>query len=251
MASFAGPNITNNNLALNLDAGNVKSYPGSGATWNDLAGTEIHGTVNSATYTDNAHGKYFAFDGTDDYISFAMGGGDPEQLKLHTWSTECWFQWHSGGSTAGTGGGGVSMYPLVTKGCGEQDGNNKDMNYGMGIDTNGKLVADFERHPNGSNHPVVSNGTVSLNTWNHLLVSYNGTSWGVYINGILDKTEAENVDARSDSIQHNAIGTSMQSNGNRNGYFSGKIAIARIYGRALSYAEIRNNYNAHKGRFGL
>ena len=107
MASFAGPNITNNNLAFNLDAGNVKSYPGSGATWNDLAGTEIHGTVNSATYTDNAHGKYFAFDGTDDYISFAMGGGDPEQLKLHTWSTECWFQWHSGGSTAGTGGGGI------------------------------------------------------------------------------------------------------------------------------------------------
>ena len=129
MASFAGPNITNNNLAFNLDAGNVKSYPGSGATWNDLAGTEIHGTINSATYTDNAHGKYFAFDGTDDYISFAMGGGDPEQLKLATWSTECWFQWHSGGSTAGTGGGGVSMYPLVTKGCGEQDNNNLDMNY--------------------------------------------------------------------------------------------------------------------------
>ena len=36
MASFAGPNITNNNLAFNLDAGNVKSYPGSGATWNDF-----------------------------------------------------------------------------------------------------------------------------------------------------------------------------------------------------------------------
>ena len=125
------------------------------------------------------------------------------------------------------------------------------MNYGMGIRTDGKIGADFEQTGNGFNRPVTSNGTVSLNTWNHLLVSYNGTSWGVYINGILDRTLARNVSARSDSIQHNAIGTSMNSSGARGGYFSGKIAIARIYGRALSYAEVRNNYNAHKGRFGL
>ena len=251
MASFAGPNITNNNLAFNLDAGNVKSYPGSGATWNDLAGTEIHGTVNSATYTDNAHGKYFAFDGTDDYISFAMGGGDPEQLKLATWSTECWFQWHSGGSTAGTGGGGVSMYPLVTKGCGEADNNNLDMNYGMGVDGDGKIVADFERFPGGSNHPVISNTAIVQNVWTHALVSYDGASWGVYINGAHDKTEAENVTARYDSLQHNGIGCCIQSTGNVVGRFSGKIAIARIYNRALTAAEVLDNYNSHKGRFGL
>ena len=251
MASFAGPNLTTDNLVLCLDAGDSNSYPGSGSTWNDVSGFDIHGTINSATYTSDADGKYFAFDGTDDYISFAMGGGDPDPLKLATWSTECWFKQASGGSTSSTGAGGVFYYPLVTKGMGEVEGSNRDMNYGMGIKTDGKIGADFERLTNGQNRPVTSNGTVSLNTWNHLLVSYNGASWGVYINGILDKTEAENVDARNDSIQHNAIGTSIQSTGARSGYFSGKIAIARIYNRALSYAEVRNNYNSHKGRFGL
>ncbi len=251
MALSHSPRIVTDGLVLYLDAANTKSYPGSGTTWNDVSGLDIHGTINSATYTSDADGKYFAFDGTDDYISFAMGGGDPDPLKLATWSTECWFKQASGGSTSSTGTGGQNYYPLVTKGMGEADGNNRDMNYGMGIRTDGKIGADFEQKPNGLNRPVTSNGTVSLNTWNHLLVSYNGASWGVYINGILDKTEAENVDARNDSIQHNAIGTSIQSTGNRNGYFSGKIAIARIYGRALSYAEVRNNYNAHKGRFGL
>ncbi len=251
MASFAGPNLTTDNLLLCLDAGDSNSYPGSGTTWNDVSGMDIHGTINSATYTSDADGKYFAFDGTDDYISFAMGGGRPLPLRLATWSTECWFKQASGGSTSNTGSGGQVYYPLVTKGMGEADGSNLDMNYGMGIRTDGKIGADFEQTGNGFNRPVTSNGTVSLNTWNHLLVSYNGTTWGVYINGILDKTSAKNVSARSDSIQHNAIGTSMNSSGARGGYFSGKIAIARIYGRALSYAEVRNNYNSHKGRFGL
>ena len=173
MASFAGPNLTTDNLLLCLDAGDSNSYPGSGTTWNDVSGLDIHGTINSATYTSDADGKYFAFDGTDDYISFAMGGGDPDPLKLATWSTECWFKQASGGSTTSTGSGGQNYYPLVTKGMGEADGSAVDMNYGMGIQSDGKIGADFEQTGNGLNRPVLSNGTVSLNTWNHLLVSYN------------------------------------------------------------------------------
>ena len=126
MAGFAGPNLTTDKLVLCLDAGDSNSYSGSGTTWNDVSGFDIHGTINSATYTSDADGKYFAFDGTDDYISFAMGGGDPDPLKLATWSTECWFKQASGGSTSNTGAGGLLYYPLVTKGRGEADGNNRD-----------------------------------------------------------------------------------------------------------------------------
>ena len=143
------------------------------------------------------------------------------------------------------------MYPLVTKGCGEQDNNNLDMNYGMGVDGDGKIVADFERLPGGSNHPVISNTAIVQNVWTHALVSYDGASWGVYINGAHDKTEAENVTARYDSLQHNGIGCCIQSTGAVIGRFSGKIAIARIYNRALTAAEVLDNYNSHKGRFGL
>jgi hypothetical protein len=34
-------------------------------------------------------------------------------------------------------------------------------------------------------------------------------------------------------------------------YFSGRIAIVRMYNRALSDDEILKNYNAVRGRFGL
>ena len=41
------PRIVTDGLVLALDAGNTKSYPGSGATWTDLSGKE-----NDATLTD-------------------------------------------------------------------------------------------------------------------------------------------------------------------------------------------------------
>jgi hypothetical protein len=34
-------------------------------------------------------------------------------------------------------------------------------------------------------------------------------------------------------------------------YLSGSIAVTQIYNRALTQAEITQNYNALKGRFGL
>ena len=33
--------------------------------------------------------------------------------------------------------------------------------------------------------------------------------------------------------------------------FNGNLAIARVYNRALTAAEVLQNYNAQKGRFGL
>ena len=46
MAGFAGPNIVTDKLVLHLDAANTQSYSGSGTTWNDVSGLDIHGTIN-------------------------------------------------------------------------------------------------------------------------------------------------------------------------------------------------------------
>ena len=58
---------------------------------------------------------------------------------------ETWFRRDGDGDTAGSGDGGVVAEPLITKGRGEDDGDNMDMNYFLGIDpTTNMLVADFE-----------------------------------------------------------------------------------------------------------
>ena len=39
--------------------------------------------------------------------------------------------------------------------------------------------------------------------------------------------------------------------GGINGFYNGNISNLKLYSRALTDAEIKQNYNAHKGRFGL
>jgi prepilin-type N-terminal cleavage/methylation domain-containing protein len=58
----------NYGLALNLDAGNAASYPGSGTTWTDISGNNNNGSfVNTITYDSN-NGGSLVFNGSG-YIS--------------------------------------------------------------------------------------------------------------------------------------------------------------------------------------
>lgn len=68
MAIGCSPTIPLTGCCLLLDAGNVRSYPGSGTTWFDLSGNNNNGTlVNGVTWT-SANGGYFICDGINDYI---------------------------------------------------------------------------------------------------------------------------------------------------------------------------------------
>ena len=64
MAGEAGPNTVHSGLVLALDASNPLSYPGSGTTWYDLSGNNLHmSLINGPTYSNGA----LIFDGADDY----------------------------------------------------------------------------------------------------------------------------------------------------------------------------------------
>ena len=71
MALFHSPSIVTNGLVLCLDAGNRKSYPGSGNTWTDLSGNGNTGTLEGDVGYNSANGGSLVFDGTDDYIQFS------------------------------------------------------------------------------------------------------------------------------------------------------------------------------------
>jgi hypothetical protein len=80
MSVFGGPNVTDSGLVLNLDAGNIKSYPGNGTIWYDKSGFQNNGTLtNGPTFS----GGSIVFDGVDDYVdttfkaSTLIGNGNP------------------------------------------------------------------------------------------------------------------------------------------------------------------------------
>lgn len=88
--------------------------------------------------------------------------------------------------------------------------------------------------------------SIPLGTWGHYCVVYNGSNVSIYRQGVFQGSQ-------------NTTGTADWTNGMRIGfwaggtgyYWNGRIDTVSMYNRALSEAEIRQNFNALRGRFGL
>ena len=68
MARRYNPRIVTDGLVLALDAGNTKSYPGSGTTWTDLSGNGNNGSLLNGTGYSSDNLGVLSLDGTNDYI---------------------------------------------------------------------------------------------------------------------------------------------------------------------------------------
>jgi Concanavalin A-like lectin/glucanases superfamily len=109
--------------------------------------------------------------------------------------------------------------------------------YGYALYDGGELAGK----PEGmiTNHKFVQsyafyNSVTPLNTWTHLALTNDGTNLRLYVNGALvDTRSAVNVQAGIGNLK---IGGTEFFGGNE--YFTGKIDEIRIYGRALSGAEV-------------
>ena len=66
---LTGEDVVTSGLVLWLDAGQTRSYPGSGTTWYDLSGNGNNGTLTNGPTYSSTNGGDLIFDGADDYIS--------------------------------------------------------------------------------------------------------------------------------------------------------------------------------------
>ena len=192
-----------------------------------------------------------AFDGASQYVTFGLA----TNLGLGTFTLETWFKWTGAGAVSSTGSGGMSAIPLIAKGCGESDGNTRDMNYFMGIRPGDRLlVADLEEGLGstgtlGANHPVAGVTPITTNVWHHAAATYDGTNWALYLDGALETNLFVGQPPRSDSIQHAALASALGSGGTPGsasspaGYFAGTLDEPRIWNHARSAAQIAGSLN--------
>ncbi len=217
---------------------------GSGAVLHDTGSSGTSGVIAGGTWvagsprisgpvslTDGA----VSFNGTSDYVTF----GAAPALGSTVFTIETWFNRNAGGATSDTGTNGVIAYPLLTKGRGEAEGSNVDMNYFLGIRaTDGVLVADFEDNPAGNNHPVIGVTPVTTGTWHHAAAVYDGSAWRLYLDGELETTQAVGATPRANSIQHAALGSALNSTGVAQGFFAGSIDEARVWHVSRTQSQI-------------
>jgi hypothetical protein len=232
--------IVTDGLVLYLDAGNPLSYPGTGTTWTDLSGNGKNATlVNGVSYSSNNSGV-LSLDGVDDYIAL------DSSLSIATnaaFSVEICFYISSFANT----------YPMIF-----QIKTNLSYGYQIGFTNfapnfNGYagIIFGGYSYANPSWEQFHTNEQMVVNTWNHIVITYNGAgqnssaNFTIYRNNV-SKSVIDSNDF-GEILNNNYMGTL-----NANGYFfNGKLPIARIYNRVLSAAEVEQNFNVTKDRYGL
>jgi hypothetical protein len=91
---------------------------------------------------------------------------------------------------------------------------------------------------------------LELGKWYYVVGTYDGTALRTYVNGILDQTSAATGKSLAGTDLPIFIGAQRSGAGALGASFNGQIANTQLYNRALTYAEIQQNYNSFKNRFG-
>ena len=92
---------------------------------------------------------------------------------------------------------------------------------------------------------------LSDDTWYHLSATYDRSNVKLYINGSLDTTIAETDAISGDSQRFVIGGVDWQNNSTVPDHpMNGRVAIVRMYNKALSATEIMDIYNKSIDRFG-
>ena len=211
--------VVQSGLILNLDAGASTSYPGSGTTWTDLSGNSNTGTLTNGPTYSSANGGSIVFDGTNDYVTINLSKATiGSNLTFSIW-IQC---------LGGQSGNGVFQIA---------DGLNNGIPWILLQRTTSTTVRWYLNE----NYGITTN--LSDSTYANLTLTYNGTTWIVYKNGISDGTYTGNLGGYP--------GNSIWLGNGYYGFFNGNIAQASVYNRALSATEVSQNYNALRGRYGI
>ena len=93
---------------------------------------------------------------------------------------------------------------------------------------------------------------VSSNTWYHAVVTYDGSYQRMYKNGVevYNRAQAGNMGSNSNVLSMGARGVDG-SGGSGYNFFPGQIPVVKAYKAALTAAEVQQNYQALRYRFGI
>jgi hypothetical protein len=233
MAGIAGnPSIVSSGLMLYLDAANKKSYRGSGNTWFDLTTNRRNATLFNTPSFSNVNGGTLSF--SDTSFQYAT---IPNIGSLTNFSIESWARTNkslTGKVTTIV----TNQYDLVS-----------NLNYSLGTNNAAASYNMTFGFFNGAWRNVTG-FDMTINTWYHMIGTYNGSSVILYVNGVAGTPLSYvgtatsggeiRIARRWDDVANNAAY-----------FFSGDIPVVKIYNRALSASEVLQNFNATRNRFGI
>tara|TARA_R100001594_G_C4049379_1_gene264744 strand:+ start:2509 stop:3678 length:1170 start_codon:yes stop_codon:yes gene_type:complete len=228
--------IRNNTSGKNVYIDNVRFYKDD-TTWYDLSGNGNHGTLtNGPTHTIPlaAHPtKGITLDGSDDWISnTSLDGGDT------SFTIELWV-YHNGtdqNASYGIYSGGRDQGPLI-------------YHHGSGMGTGHY----FPSSP-GGDYPGGNSASAVNGDWTQIVHNYYNTHssssnlYKSYKNGV--HVGSSTIDFHDSGHGRGTDGYALGSYSTGNNVYKGSYGIFKYYNRNLSDAEVMQNFNSERNRFG-
>lgn len=239
MALQHSPKIVTNGLIFHHDYANTRCYPGSGTAVADLSNNGyVTATMeNNTSFLSSTNLGCMDFtESTQDSIKFHDDFGD-ELNGSNNWTLIQWLNPDAFAPSTGSSNAPI-MFNLY--------GSGRRLFFTMGdggavdkIHMRGQIDSTWQS--------PVSSATLSLNNWFHIVFTYNAsTGFKAYTNGVLGDTSSVTGTPNTVTSSNNRVGSGFS-----NRLYNGKIAVASLYNKELTAAEVLQNYNALRGRFGL
>lgn len=213
MAVSAGPDIVENGLVLCLDAGNRRSYPGTGTGWFDLSGFNNHGILTNGPTFSSVNGGVIVLDGANDFVDIPLNLATTNYTIM-----------------------GAARYVVI----GGRTFSGKNNNWLMGHWS----LSTVKHYAEGWVTDTASAEQSDTN-WRIYAATGNPSSdiWSFYVNGTLDVSNSGGAAGPNGLAIGSYAGVSEFSNSH--------ISYVLAYNRVLSAEEILQNFNAMRGRFNI
>jgi len=232
------PSITTSDLVLNLDAGDLTSYSGTGTTWYDLTANSYDGTLTNGASFSSIDANNMGFDGVDDFVEL----GDVLDMGTYSYTINTWVkisatssdQWFFSKGLSGT----------------------QNYRYAIGFNSSSQKLWAFMQGNGGSD--VLPYGSTTIPTYQWFMATYvydRSSNIKIYYNGVLEALTGSSAISSWNGLDfqsNNPARVGAYTSGDNTTPIStidGKIAISQIYRRALPASEILYNYNITKWRF--
>ena len=210
-----------------MDAANTRSYAGSGNTWFDLSAYSNSGALTSVTFGGSGATSALVFNGTTSLVNL----GTPNGGNVTTsWTLESWIR----PTTSGEGSAGRvyqhstgSLTGFICSLSGTSPAN-------LRLDT--YAATGFN---------AVLSSCVTLNTWQQVVWAFSAGSVTFYVNG--SSVGTSSITSPSSYTGSDYIG----NNSGATNTFNGSISLVRLYRNTLTAAEVLQNFNAHRSRYGI
>ena len=190
-------------------------------------------TITMLSLTDYNSDNTFSFDGTN---NTDRGIYLPSQNLNNSYSVEAWFKFDTGGTTQGIVGDLQWAW------------------YRFLISTNNQIYAGHINNASGYNYNFITAPTqLSTGTYHHAVHVFDeNAGQRIYVNGSLDASNSNSLNFLLSNRGPQYVGQDRPSAQATRNVLDGTVPVLRIYkNKALSAAEVAQNYNALRGRFGV